>query len=284
MRKIYKRLNEVFESPLTAGIFKALETAEAPWYEMGNSAALDTIYFYQRSGEKIISPMVKNLLGEDDYLSIADISTLATVLLTMYGDKWSHLLEALQTEYNPLENYDMSESGSDETNRTGTDTNVRTGSQSNSGAITRTGSEDNSGAVTRTGSESDAGDANNNSENGTNSIYGYNSNSAVPSDSSSLSASHQNTKTYNNVADTDSRKKTYNNVADTDTRSLTYNNVQDQETRNMKDKTDHTLTRHGNIGVTTSQQMLQSEIDVRQYLFFDGVMSDVDKFLTLAIY
>ena len=41
------------------------------------------------------------------------------------------------------------------------------------------------------------------------------------------------------------------------------------------------LERSGNIGVTTSQQMLQSEIDIRKQHFFDMVFADVDTILTI---
>ena len=45
------------------------------------------------------------------------------------------------------------------------------------------------------------------------------------------------------------------------------------------------LTRHGNIGVTTSQQMLESEIKLRNaYTFVDGIMHDVDVTMCLLIY
>ena len=51
---------------------------------------------------------------------------------------------------------------------------------------------------------------------------------------------------------------------------------------------DHTgydeLERSGNIGVTTSQQMLQSEIDLRQYNFIMAVFRDVTDMLGLPIY
>lgn len=43
----------------------------------------------------------------------------------------------------------------------------------------------------------------------------------------------------------------------------------------------HTLNRHGNIGVTTSQQMLESEYELRKRHFFDTVYSDLDSILTL---
>lgn len=45
-----------------------------------------------------------------------------------------------------------------------------------------------------------------------------------------------------------------------------------------------TLTRHGNIGVTTSQQMLESEIKLRQYDFYKNMFKDIDSILCLSIY
>ena len=66
------------------------------------------------------------------------------------------------------------------------------------------------------------------------------------------------------------------------------------ETRGMTDTTTHdttdtldgerTLTRSGNIGVTTSQQMLQSEIELRKWIYFNSVFNDIDTILTLSIY
>ena len=54
---------------------------------------------------------------------------------------------------------------------------------------------------------------------------------------------------------------------------------------NYVDKTyDKTLTRSGNIGVTTSQQMLESELNLRKYDFYQQVFKDVDKILCSYIY
>ena len=44
------------------------------------------------------------------------------------------------------------------------------------------------------------------------------------------------------------------------------------------------LTRSGNIGVTTSQQMLQSEIDLRKWDFYASLFRDIDSVLALDIY
>ena len=45
----------------------------------------------------------------------------------------------------------------------------------------------------------------------------------------------------------------------------------------VKDEKDHDLTRSGNIGVTTSQQMIQSEIELRKQNFVDLITRDIDK-------
>lgn len=55
-------------------------------------------------------------------------------------------------------------------------------------------------------------------------------------------------------------------------------------TEGSKDDNDRDLTRHGNIGVTTSQQMLQSELDLRTYKFYEQVMNDIDTVLCLKCY
>lgn len=57
------------------------------------------------------------------------------------------------------------------------------------------------------------------------------------------------------------------------------------ETEDVKSNTGtESLTRHGNIGVTTSQQMLESEIKLRQYNFIEEVFKDIDSILCLKIY
>lgn len=59
----------------------------------------------------------------------------------------------------------------------------------------------------------------------------------------------------------------------------------DNETHKVIENTGtETLTRSGNIGVTTSQQMLESEFKVRQYDFYKMIYNDIDSVLCLSIY
>ena len=47
---------------------------------------------------------------------------------------------------------------------------------------------------------------------------------------------------------------------------------------------DRTLTRSGNIGVTTSQRMIEAERKLWDWFFFSRVFTDLDSVLTLSIY
>ena len=56
-------------------------------------------------------------------------------------------------------------------------------------------------------------------------------------------------------------------------------------TDQYSDTDEHYLRRNGNIGVTTTQQMLESEIELWQWNFInDYVFKCADKLLTLPIY
>ena len=70
------------------------------------------------------------------------------------------------------------------------------------------------------------------------------------------------------------------NTTDSDTGTQnTVSGGSDTSTRN------YTLRRSGNIGVTTSQQMIQAERDLWLWNFFHSVVfPDVDKVLTIPIY
>ena len=284
--------------------FLALEAHGAPWYDeqlTGQASNLAWLYF-NRSRQKLVTSMVKE--------SNSAMSAYAEIILQLYGDKWSHIWDLYQLDYNPIENYNMVENG--------LDINTKTGSLDRSGAITRTGSLDRSGAITKTGSESvsdditysgkesntrsgnieDSGAKADNQADRDSKIYGYNSSTGVNSESDTQQSSHKNTQKYNNLkdersftdrtdsrditttftdrADTDSRKDTYNNIADTDTRKDTYNNIKDSAT--------HALTRSGNIGTTTTQMMAESELEYRKHLYFEMVFSDIDHILTLPVY
>lgn len=93
-----------------------------------------------------------------------------------------------------------------------------------------------------------------------------------------------NTKTLNtdstNTQTLDTTKTQTSTGQNNSTTSLTINGSTNDSGTNA-----HTLTRSGNIGITTSQQMIESERQLWLWNFFrDIVFPDVDKTLTLGIY
>lgn len=280
------KLNEVYSDWLTGdGVFTDLNNFDVPWKDENNVVALNTTYHGSHSGDKNISPIVYKFLNSDESENMRE--RLASAIYTMFNEKWSRLWLAFQQEYNPINNYDMVENetisettdntethtGTDTTAHTGTATTTHTGTDTN----TRTGSE----TETHTGTDTTETSGTNENE-----VSAFNSSTYQDSEKVTNSETNENEK---DLTDT----RTYNNVTDTNTQNLTEQgtqNLTDQTTKNLTDNmdgqkdTERELTRSGNIGVTTTQQMLTSEIELRKWLYYNSVFNDIDSILTLSIY
>lgn len=74
-------------------------------------------------------------------------------------------------------------------------------------------------------------------------------------------------------------------VGDNETEVMTTGDKDKNETTSKTTrKGSRTLMREGNIGVTTSQQMLQSELDLRRFDYWKSVFADIDRLLCFMIY
>lgn len=196
---------------------------DVPWPE-SQSSQLDLEYFGNRSGEKTVSPIVRRLVGDGDYLQPTDMDKIAGLIADKYRVSWKMLWNSLQMEnaYVPYENYDMNETFHKTTND-----------------VDHTGGQD----TTTHGKTTDTD------------LYHYGFNSTEKQPSGAESMRDGGTTAVDRSSDS---------------------------TRNIGE--DSTLHRHGNIGVTTNQQMIESEIELRKKNFFDIVYSDVDSVLALKIY
>ena len=104
-------LREVFpEWKLNKGIFDRLaELYEVPWGDSAESSVLNYEYFGNRSGGKLVAPIVLNMLGENDSLDDIDRDILASIIWTKFKEPWKHLWLTNDVTYNPIHNYDMKE-------------------------------------------------------------------------------------------------------------------------------------------------------------------------------
>lgn len=230
----YKKLSEVLTD--TQKIFTRIMTAhEVPWNEDESitGALLDFEYLGNQSGDKLISPAVEKALTSGA-LSDTSFNTLCDVAWMMYNKRWARLWEILTAEFNPIENYSMTdthtfEHGKIETN-SGTDTTRRTGTDT----VTHTGDNENE-------------------------------------------VSAFNSSTYEDAA------KVTQNTTDLDTRNMNDALEHGHVITNSGVDTERT-TRSGNIGVTTSQQMAQSSIDLWKWNYFYDIFRDIDSIFTITTY
>ena len=187
---------------------------------------MDNAYIFHHAPSKEISRYAEILLegdpahpaGRDDVFIWQD-STIEALMITFwshYGDAISRILDTLYADYNPLHNYDMSETRTPDLTETSTvKSDVKT--------------------------------------TGSNKVYGFNSSAAVP------------------ATETDAETETQGALTD------------NQSTRTNTGT--ESLTRSGNIGVTTSQQMLISELDLRtQHEFEEIVFAMLDNIMTCGAY
>lgn len=236
------RLAEVFPTWLNGGgIITAITNITGyspPWSATAQN--IDTEYYGNHSGEKYTSPLVNKLVNSDTgILSDSAIDTLAYIIKDMYSQKWTKEWATLTFTYNPIENYNSTE--------TETIVGANEGTQVNTD-ITDYGQTDTRTLNTNTRETSD--------------IYGYNSATESPADKSN---------TENTGTDTTAKSG----------RDTTNNTRVD----NLTNRENRTLNRNGNIGVTTSQQMIQAERELYFWDFYKDVLfKDLDKILTINIY
>lgn len=209
---------------------------------------------------------------------------------------WSRIYNASLLEYNPIENYRRNEtetitdgrteqhsgsdtstaSGSDALARTGTETDTESGTES----LRRTGTDTNtaSGSDTSSGSSTST-DTNSGTDTVNNKITGFDSDTLVPHDSSETlhglvtenEAEGTNTQTYgrvdtqqHNTTDTTTFGKVdtiQHNTTDTTTYGK-QDTFQHGEKIEHEGETERSVLAYGNIGVTTSQQMLEEEMKI----------------------
>lgn len=192
-------------------------------------------YLYNHSGNKEESCLLSNYV----FINENSLDILNNIVKNIYLDKWNKLYNVLNSEYNPIENYNRVENttinntGNETTNENINNSEVLTGGHTN------TNTNENTHKVSAFNDETFSNDSNDVNNSTDNFIY--------------------NNETKTNTATNTSSK---NNTGTNETHS----------------------TISGNIGVTTTQQMIVSEIELRKYNIVNEFYSDLDNLLTIGIY
>ena len=187
----------------------------------------------------------------------------------MYKYKWSKLFGTLSLEYNPIENYDRQETSTRKPNLT-TERQYKGGEKTTySGAETetQTGSTDRvqSGGQTTTEKPGAVRTRERNSFNPAEPTMEYRDTDSGTNTTDTTYKDVTLSEKYNAIQN----KKDF--VGRNDLRE--FQNREDTETVQGQDVTESRT--HGNIGVTTSQQMIQSEREVASFNYILTVLNDV---------
>lgn len=215
--------NEVF--PTISTIFDKV-SADLKLFTIFTSSEMFS-YFANKFGERDFYKYYDN----ENIISNANMVKQASDYIALYGKshkyEYDKLVDTLSLEYNPIENYSMTE--------TGTDTRIPNITQTNKGINTNTVGVDTSittGKTTFDKSDSFIND----------------------------------TKTTNTGTNTDTQ--------DINTTVTTAGN----------EKTVHEFTRSGNIGVTTSQRMIESERQLAMFSVVDLFVKAIADIILIGVY
>ena len=168
--------------------------------------------------------------------------------------EWAKLLESMNFEYNPIDNYDRTE--------------TRTLTSQGTGSGTDGGSDSLSTSKQHTGQDQDTGK-----------VTAFNS--------ATLADQNQNVGT-NSATDTETASTQYGktkqesfNKTDSEQNTMRYGKTK-QETFNKTDS--ETIRAHGNIGVTTTMQMIREQRDIVKFNLYDIITEEFKLRFCVLIY
>lgn len=197
--------------------------------------------------------LINNILAETAELAV--LYPNPTVFKSLLGvwsatqiDVWNRLYATTQYEYNPIENYNRYEEGSD----------------SGSDSTTHSGSDTSETDITHGGEDVDTGvrDADH-------FIAGYNNQPAQDSDG--LAKRSRDAETAENRHD-------YGETINTEG-TINYGKTIESENSN-----EHTLHAHGNIGVTTTQKLIREQREVDKFNLYDIITDEFKMRFCILVY
>ena len=216
-------------------------------------------FIYDNFGYYEISDKIKNTTERKNKTMLEAIQEIASNIYLSNAYRYDTLYSTIIQEYNPIENYSMTEK-------------IET---------TYNGSEVNS--TEYNGTETNAHNIKEKTINQNKTTEGNTTNvlKTAPYDSENFFNKEQSTTTQENPTITDSSTSIEGNNSDV----KSFDSRVDKNTKRFDGRNDVvTHTRSGNIGVTTSQQMLESQRALANFNFVGIVARDIVKRIGILIY
>lgn len=220
-----------------------------------DNSLFDNLRFENVDHETLVNTILLNC-GEFEVL-YPNIETLKN-MFTLFSSKWSRTVSkwvnALNTEYKPLENYDRYENfgGSETELENGDETHLTNGNET----ITNNGNT----ILSRSGTD------NNDTESKTSA---FNANDYQP---------NEKTITQINYGSSDKNDVNLSQTRIPNITEIRTPNIKRTRTPNLENHI------HGNIGVTTSQQMLESELKLQYWNLYNKISNIFMKEFCIMVY
>ena len=199
------------------------------------SAIFSNVHFFEPLGISSLEVYTTFTIKYFNFIYISsDVTEVASIisnLAEIYNNEYTTKVSMLLMDYNPIENYNSTET------ETTTSENATTTGNENTTTTTTNSSSENSGVAT---------------------------NKVSPYDS----------ENFNNDNNTTTTNTTTGNATDTTT-------INDSGNMTSNGTTSRTFSRKGNIGVTTTQQMIESEYELRAKNLVFEFLEKVSKFILL---
>lgn len=291
-------LNKLFKFTDNDGIFTYLNTYDVPWKNDVDVDILDLDY-HTKFGTRIIGKPVQVFLTEDG-LSTQNKQKLAKLIYNKNKVKWDELYSSLSLydDFNPLDNTNWTEEeriehrGSDsKTYNIGQkSTTFSKGQQVNNSNKGAQINNTNVGAQTFTeGAQSNSTGAQSNTSEDSVSAFNVSTYSNKDKNTQSLGARTDSIgeKINSNSSRSDSmtegaRQDSYTDGARQDTNIEGAQTNSESGSDNFTDI--HTIHRAGNIGITSSGQLIDDFRRIVNWQFFDIVYKDINDVLVLDVY
>ena len=230
------------------------EVTDTKWKDMERM-------YYLHSNRKYISTNVIDTMEMYEENATDIINQLASYIRYEFEDKWAHIIDVMEREYNPINNYDMIEHES---------TNMNINDKLSHNADAKKKISHNINKETSVTIEVDSSIENQ--------VSGFNG-GLTPSSKTITKADP--TKNENKTSETGLALNNYDEEHET---ALAEDNYDENVKTALAKDNYRDLTRSGNIGVTTSQQMISSELELRRNIILNDIFNDIDKVLCLKIY
>ena len=199
------------------------------------SAIFSNVHFFEPLGISSLEVYTTFTIKYFNFIYISsDVTEVASIISNLseiYNNEYTTKVGLLLMDYNPIENYNSSET------------------ESTSSENTTTSGNENTTTTTTNSTTENSGDT-------TNKVSPYDS------------------ENFNNDNNTTTTNTTTDNATDTTT-------INDSGNISSNGTLTRTLTRKGNIGVTTTQQMIESEYELRAKNLVFEFLEKVSKFILL---